>query len=135
MDLEKLKKFTALRAVPDQLLYSLLIWPDHSIPASYGPVCVCVCVVDVCIRKFGSSSPSWLDVQSSSFSIQQCDGYPSNIIPIPFHPAVMGNRHLLGGQILLTMSHPSAERHGQASCAFLAWLQEVHYYNISGHVY
>ena len=98
-------------------------------------VCVCVCVVDVCIRKFGSSSPSWLDVQSSSFSIQQCDGYPSNIIPIPFHPAVMGNRHLLGGQILLTMSHPSAERHGQASCAFLAWLQEVHYYNISGHVY
>jgi len=39
MDLKKLKKFTALRAVPDQLLYSLLIWPDHSIPASYGPVC------------------------------------------------------------------------------------------------
>jgi len=40
MDLEKLKKFTVLqlRAIPDQLLYSLLIWPDHSIPASYGPV-------------------------------------------------------------------------------------------------
>jgi len=37
MDLEKLKKFTVLRAIPDQLLYSLLIWPDHSSPASYGP--------------------------------------------------------------------------------------------------
>ena len=41
MDLEKLKKFTVLRAIPDQLLYSLLIWPDHSIPASYGPVFGC----------------------------------------------------------------------------------------------
>jgi len=45
MDLEKLKKFTALRAVPDQLLYSLLIWPDHSIPASYGPVYELVCSI------------------------------------------------------------------------------------------
>jgi len=37
MDLQKLKKFTTLRAVPDQLLCSLLIWLDHPIPASYGP--------------------------------------------------------------------------------------------------
>ena len=44
MDLEKLKKFTTLRAVPDQLLYSLLIWPDHSIPASYGPVAIMLTV-------------------------------------------------------------------------------------------
>ena len=85
-------------------------------------VCVCVCVCGhwwlsglhsgLLVERLGVQAPVWHDVQSSSFSIQQCDDYPSNITPIPVHPAVLGTWHLVGGQILLTMSHPSAEGSG-----------------------
>jgi len=32
------------------------------------------------------------------YVVQQCDGFPPNIIPTPVHPAVMGTWHLLGGK-------------------------------------
>jgi len=60
MDLEKLKKFTALHAIPDQLLYSLLIWPDHSIPASYGPGLTPVLMVGEHPRECAPSTPTKL---------------------------------------------------------------------------
>jgi len=70
----------------------------------FGCVCVCVCghwwLSDLhsglLIERLGVVAQCWHDVQSS-FSIQQCDGFPLNIIPTPVHPAVMGTWHLLGG--------------------------------------
>ena len=60
--------------------------------------CVCVCVhywwlsglhSGLLVERLGVQAPVWHDVQLL-FSIQQCGGYPPNIIPTPVHPTVMG---------------------------------------------
>jgi len=113
-------------------------------------VCVCVCGGGggcrcrcVCMCVWGGWVCHWwlsglysglliksLGVPQSSFSIQQCDGYPPTctIVPTPVHPAVMGTCIYLAfaeGQISLTMSHPSAKGSGGTSGAYTHRLRDL----------
>ena len=60
-------------------------------------------------RKVGSSSPSVGMMFSHHFSVQKCNGFPH---PHTGPPSCDGYLAFAGGQIPLTMSHPSAEGSG-----------------------
>ena len=116
-------------------------------------VCLCVCVFGcghwwlnglrsglLLIIERLSSSPSVGMMLSHHFSIWQCDGYP--LTPSPHQstqlwwvPGICWGAnspdHVSPIRVQVGLRtwcpHPLAERHGQASCEFLAWLQEVAY--------